>query len=71
MGGGPVGTGTEGGAPEEETLASAEPELEAVMAEEFSTSIGMARNRLKATFFLSFFLFLLYFPSFFPIPIPN
>lgn len=56
-----MGSGTEGGGPEEETLASAEPELEAVMAEEFSTSIGMAHNSLKL---FSFYLFLSFFLSF-------
>lgn len=41
LSGGAEGGGADGEGPEEETLASAEPELEAVMAEEFSTSIGM------------------------------
>jgi hypothetical protein len=59
LGGGPVGTETDGGGPEEETLASAEPELEAVMAEEFSTSIGIWLTTGSKLL------------SFFPTPIPN
>ena len=64
--GGAVGSGTDRGGPEEEQLTSAEPELETVMAEEFSISIGMAHTILKALRLNSS-----YFLSFFPTPIPN